>query len=74
MLNIRKHFKVVGSNSLVSSSITLVIYKLGWTKHLKIQYRNGLIPAEGWIKSADKSFSSLIDPILLHSGFANLQI
>lgn len=64
----------MGCNSLVLSSITLVIYKLDWTKCLKLHCRNGLTLGEGWIRSPDKSFSSLIDPILLHSGFANLQI
>lgn len=64
----------MGSNSLVLSFITLVIYKLDWTKCLKIHCRNGLTLAERWIRSPDKSFSSLIDPILLHSGFANLEI
>lgn len=64
----------MGCNSLVLPSITLVIYKLDWTKCLKLHCRNGLTLAEGWIRSPDKSFSSLIDPILLHSGFANLQI
>lgn len=64
----------MGSSSVVSSSITMVIYKLDRRKHLKIQCKNGLTSAKGWIRSPDKSFSSLTDPILLHSGFANLQI